>query len=373
MKNNRSSYLSTRRDSWVEINLGNIEYNICELKRHIRSGQKILAVIKADAYGHGAVMTAPTLIASGVSMLGVASLDEGIQLRENKIDLPVLVLGAVPIWSFDMAAKNNITISIFSDQHLEAAKLTYEKTGKKTKAHIKIDTGMNRIGISPDLAADFIKKVQKSDFIELEGIFTHFACAESREKTQKQIETFKNIIKNIDTSKLLIHCSNTAALLAYDTSFANMVRVGIGIYGLLPDFPLDYRNPPNLKQVIGLKGRVVNIHKVKTGEGVSYSHTFQAEKPVKIATIPIGYADGVPRALSNKLVGKLNGKEIKQIGNITMDQMMFDITEIEAQEGDIITLLDETLPIDVWAKEIGTINYELTCRLKVRLSRVFTR
>lgn len=375
MKNNRSSYISTRRDAWIEVNLNKVEHNISELKKFISEDKKILAVVKADAYGHGVLMLTPTFIATGISMLGVASLDEARQLREEGFNLPILVLGAAPIWAYDWVAENNITISIFSEQHLLAAQQTFKKTGQKIQAHVKINTSMNRIGISPDKAIEYIQQVQNSDFINLTGIFTHFACAENRDITDKQIKIFKNIISSIDNKNLLIHCANTATTIAYQDKldFTNMVREGIGLYGLMPDLPKHTENKPDLKQIIALKSRIVNIHETQKEEGVSYSYTYKTPSNIKIATIPIGYADGVPRALSNKLTGKLNGKKIKQIGNITMDQMMFDITGIDANEGDIITLLDDELPIDTWAKELKTINYELTCRLKVRLPRVFVR
>lgn len=376
MKNNRSSYLSTRRDSWVEVNIANVEHNICELKKFIKQDKKIFAVIKADAYGHGALMLAPTFIASGIYMLGVASLDEARQLREGGFNLPILVLGAAPIWAFDWAAENNITLSIFSKQHLQAAQQAFEKTGIKVQAHVKIDTSMNRIGIDTDDALEFIKTIQNSEFMDLKGIFTHFACAEDRSITNNQINKFKNIVEKVENKKdLLIHCANTATTIAYPDKleFTNMVREGIGLYGLMPDLPQDITEKPDFKQVIGLKARIVNIHEAKANEGVSYSYSYKATHPTKIATVPVGYADGIPRALSNKLVGKLNGQKINQIGNITMDQMMFDISGIDANEGDIITLLDNELSIDTWANQLKTINYELTCRLKVRLPRVYVR
>ena len=171
----------------------------------------------------------------------------------------------------------------------------------------------------------------------------------------------------------MIHIQNTAATFAYDIP-SNMVRVGISLYGLLPDLPKETKNIPQLKQVMSLKGRITNVHEVKAGEGVSYSHTFTAYEPTKIATIPIGYADGVDRRLSNKIYGIVNGHKIRQTGNITMDQMMFDLGDISAQAGDVVTLLDENeLSLDNWAEILETINYELTCRLKVRLPRVYTR
>lgn len=368
MKFSRQSYINTHRDSWVEVNLEYLAQNVKSIKSRVR-GAKLLAVVKADAYGHGAVMCAPTMLASGVDMLGVASIDEGLNLRDAKIDCDILVLGAVPVWSVDSAVENNLAISIFSKEHISACKSAFDKTGIKAQVHIKIDTGMNRIGVSKADAVEFIKQVQNSDFIELKGIFTHLANAETLKKTKKQLDEFSKIISQIDTTGLLIHSMNTAGILNYENSF-NLVRSGIALYGLFPDEKIE---GVDLKQVLSLKGRIVHIHEVSKDDGVSYGHTFVANSAIKIATIPIGYADGVPRSLSNKIFATLNGKKIKQIGNITMDQMMFDITGVEAVEGDIITLLDEVQSINEWADIIGTINYELACRLKVRLPRVYTR
>ena len=378
MKLQRQSNINTKRDAWVEINLDAVEKNILELKTFVKKDSKVLAVVKADAYGHGSVMITPTLLASGVDYLGVASIDEGIELRENKFDVPILVLGAAPIWAFDCAAQNNISLSVFLDNHIEAAKITFKKTGIKTKAHIKLDTGMNRIGVRQSDAVDFIKRVQNCKAIELQGIFTHFACAENEEKTLAQIKIWDDILSQIDTSGLILHCFNTAAAIArYNIKNYNMVRLGISLHGLIPDLPPFVKKIPYLTPVMSLKGRIINIHTANEGEGVSYSHTYKTDKKTTIATIPIGYADGVARSLSNKIYGILNGKKIKQIGNITMDQMMFDITGINANEGDIITLIgkdgNEKISINEWADILGTINYELICRLKARLSRVYTR
>ncbi|MBQ8886372.1 MAG: alanine racemase [Candidatus Gastranaerophilales bacterium] len=374
MKYQRLSNINTKRDAWVEINLDAIEKNILSLKTFVKEGTKILAVVKADAYGHGSSMIAPTLLASGVDYLGVASIDEGIELRNNKFKSPILVLGAAPIWAFDYAAQNNISLSMFLDNHIEAAKLTYRKTGLKTKAHIKLDTGMNRIGVEKDYAVEFIKKVQSLECVELQGIFTHFANAENEEKTLEQLKIWDNILSQVDTKGLILHCFNTAATISkYQEKNYNMVRLGLALYGLVPDLPSFANEVPNLIPAMSLKGRIINIHTAKSGTGVSYCHTFVAKKDTKIATIPIGYADGVDRRLSNKIYGILNGQKVPQVGNITMDQMMFDISGIDANEGDIITLIGDDISINDWAEKLGTINYELTCRLKARLSRVYTR
>ena len=374
MKNVRQTNINIHRDSWVEINLENIAYNMRSLRKNTPKGIKLLAVVKADAYGHGSVMIAPTLLASGADMLGVASIDEGVDLRQAKINCEILVLGAVPVWAVESAVKADLTIAIFSKEHLIACKQAYERTGKRPKVHVKLDTGMNRIGVASDAAVDFINEVRKADYLEFGGIFTHLANAENREKTQIQIDRWNSVISQIDTTGLLLHILNTAGAMCYDMPNSNMYRAGIGIYGLYPDLPVDGKiRKPDLKPVMSLKARIVNIHEAHDGEGISYGHTFTAHGNRKIATVPLGYADGVPRGLSNKIFGSLNGKDVPQVGNITMDQMMFDITGVDANLGDIITLLDEKHSIDEWAKILGTINYELTCRLKVRLPRVYTR
>lgn len=374
MKNIRQSNISIHRDSWVEINLENLAHNIKEIKKNIPHGKKTLAVVKADAYGHGAVMLAPTILASGIDMLGVASIDEGIDLRNAKINCEILVLGAVPVWAVENAVSANISISIFSQEHLTACKLAFERTGIKPKVHVKLDTGMNRIGVQPDDAIEFIKSVREAQYLQFQGVFTHFYEAESVEETSKQVGIWNNIISNIDTEGLLLHIQNTAGSLCYEVATSNMCRIGIGLYGMAPDYPEKEFRKPNLKPLMSVKGRIVHIHEAKAGTGVSYCHRFKTTEPTRIATVPIGYADGVSRGLTNKISAELNGKKVRQIGNITMDQMMFDITNIDANVGDVITLIgDNAMTFDEWAKILGTINYELTCRMKVRLPRVYTR
>lgn len=373
MKNIRQSNINIHKDAWVEINLENLAHNIREIRKIIPKNKKFLGIVKADAYGHGAQMIAKTMLASGVDWFGVSSIDEGLDLREIKIKAPILVVGAVPVWAVETATQNDISISIFNDEHLDACKDTFERTGIKSKVHVKIDTGMNRIGVRSEWAVEYIEKVRQADYLEFEGVFTHLAAAEEKAPTEEQLKRWNEVVSQIDTTGLLLHIQNTAATFAYDIP-SNMVRVGISLYGLYPDLPQNTEYIPQLKQVMSLKGRITNIHTVFPPEGVSYSHTYIAYEPTKVATIPIGYADGVDRKLSNKIYGLLNEKKIRQIGNITMDQMMFDIGDTDAQTGDIVTLLDEeNLPIDSWAEILDTINYELICRLKVRLPRVYTR
>ena len=338
MKNVRQANVNIHKDAWVEINLESLANNIIEIKKGIPENKKFLAIVKADAYGHGAAMIAQTMLASGVDALGVSSVDEGLDLRKVKIKCPILVVGAIPLWAIESAAQNDIAFSIFNDEHLNACREVFERTGIKPKVHVKIDTGMNRIGVRSEDGVKYIEKVRKADYLNFEGVFTHLASAEEDDETQKQVDRWNSVVKNIDTTGLLLHVQNTAATFAYNIE-SNMVRVGISLYGMYPDLP------PHINY-----------------------------KPARVATIPIGYADGVSRNLSNKIYALVNGKKVKQIGNITMDQMMFDLGDVEAKIGDVVTLLDDkNLSLDNWAEILHTINYELTCRLKVRLPRVYVR
>ena len=381
MKNVRTSFTNKHRDSWVEVNLSYLEENVLNIKENIKNveNKNLLAVIKADGYGHGSLMCAPTLLACGINSFGVASIDEGLELRENKIKCPILDLGAVPIWAYETALDYDIEVSIFNEEHIEAIKMLYERTRKKLKVQVKIDTGMNRIGINYKDAPSFINKLRNCDFLELKGVFTHFADAENPSILNSQIEKFNYVLDNIDLKGLKIHCQNSLGAFMVDDERYNTIRLGIIIYGLTP---LTEGIPPvvqlpELKQLMSVKGRITNIHTIKENEGVSYGHIFKAKKETKVATVPLGYADGISRNLSGKIQGSINGKSINQIGRITMDQMMFDITGIDANTGDVITILgyDENnlLSVDNWAKILGTINYELTCRLKVRLPRIYVR
>jgi len=373
VKNIRQSNINIHKDAWVEINLEHLSENICNIKKLLPQDKKLMAIVKADAYGHGAQMLAQTMLASGVDEFGVSSVDEGIDLRLAKIKAPILVVGAVPTWAFETAVKNDITISIFNEEHLEACKNVYQRIGIKPKVHIKLDTGMNRIGVRKEEAVEFIQHVQDLNYLTLKGIFTHLAVAEDENIAREQINTWTEIVSQVDTKNLCLHIQNTAGTFAYDIP-SNMVRVGISLYGLYPDLPSKDFIRPSLKPILSLKARITNIHTLLAGESVSYGQTFTAYETTRIATIPIGYADGVSRLLSNKIEANVNGENIRQVGNITMDQMMFDLGDNEAQIGDVITLINgEDLTLDYWAEILGTINYELTCRLKVRLPRVYVR
>lgn len=377
MKAYRSPLAQTRRDAWTEINLSHIQHNVKQVKSVIGPDVKIMAVVKADSYGHGAAMVTKILGNSGVNMFGVAAVDEGIQLRIAKIKQPVLILGPTPLWAIESAVTNNLDITIFADAHLKDCINVAQKLQYPINVHIKIDTGMHRIGVDYKKAHDLIMRACASKEINLKGIFSHLACAEDPEKSIVQIERWNKVIEKLNQKPEYLHFTNSSAISVYKDIHYNLVRTGLEIYGLQPDLPAD-QSKPDLKQAMALRGRITHLHTAQPGEGVSYGYSYKvSDKPVTIATLPIGYADGVSRNLSNKIYGIINGQKVPQVGNITMDQMMFDVSGLDnVAPGNIITLLGEAdgefVSIDSWAEILNTINYEIPCLLKVRLPRVYT-
>lgn len=354
---------STQRDAWIEINLSALERNFKKLKELLKTD--IIAVVKADAYGHGATTICPILQSLGINSFGVATVDEGIALRSSGIKVPIVILGATPFWTFEGCHKNNLTITIYSTEQLKQVEDFAKKANSKLPIQIKIDTGMNRLGISFQETKEIIERIMNSTNLKLEGIFSHLSDAKNYDFSKLQKERFDHALDNFSQLKIPKHIANSYAATNYPEFRYNIVRIGIALFGQEFNF---------LEPIISLKGRITQIHKVKPNEYVSYERTWTAESESLIATIPIGYADGIDRKLSNKIIAKCNDKKINQVGTITMDQMMFDITNIpNSKVGDIITLIDNELLISSWANELKTITYELLCRLKIRLPRVYIR
>lgn len=356
----------TERDAWLEINLSALERNYKKIKDITKTD--IMAVLKADAYGHGATTIAPILQSLKVNSFGVATVDEGIALRTAGIRLPILILGATPFWTLESSYKNNLTVTIYAHEQIsqiEELSKKYKNENFKMVVQLKIDTGMNRLGVDYKETKDVIHKILNCSFLQLEGIFTHLSDAKDYNFSKLQKERFDVAIETCRGISLQKHIANSYSAINYPEFRYDLVRTGIALYGQEFNF---------LEPLISLKGRITQIHKVYADEFVSYERTWKAKKDTLIATIPIGYADGVDRNLSNKITAIYKGKEIKQIGTITMDQIMFDITEVkEPQINDTITLIGDRVQISSWAEELNTITYELLCRLKMRLPRIYTR
>ncbi|MBY0403051.1 MAG: alanine racemase [Cyanobacteria bacterium] len=388
MKLSRAVPTQTRRDAWIEVDLGALEHNTRVIRQSIQGDVALMAIVKADAYGHGAVMCIPTLEASGVRFVGVASMDEALSLRQAGVEIPILVIGAIPDWSVQMAITHDIQLTVFAYNHLESLKAACQLSGKPVKVHIKVDTGMNRIGVDYREALSFIQQCVASPFLQIEGIFTHLACSEDPDITQMQYQRWEEVLSQLDFKPPYLHFGNSLGALGYPDKRFNMVRIGIGFYGYLPEadpVKINRLAPlPSLKPVMGLKARIMRLHHAPPASGVSYSYSYKTPpgKDTLIATLPLGYADGVPRLLSNRLEGFLRGVRVKQIGNITMDQMMFDVSDVpDACVGDTLTLLGsettsagvETITLSHWASAINTLEYELMCGLRVRLPKTYTR
>ena len=354
---------STQRDSWLEINLSALERNYKKLSEKIKVN--IMAVVKADAYGHGATTIAPVLQSLKIHSFGVATVDEGIALRNSGIKVPILILGATPFWSYESCCSNQLTITIYSCEQLNQLEDFCKNKNYIVPVQLKIDTGMNRLGISPSEVTKTLLKITSSKYFILEGIFSHLSDAKNIEFSKLQKDKFDNALKACPGMPLQKHIANSYAGINYPDFSYNLVRFGIALYGYEDDF---------LEPILSVKGRITHLHKVNKNDYVSYDRTWQAQKESIIATIPIGYADGIDRNLSNKIVGIYNGRQIKQVGTITMDQMMFDVSEIgNPKTGDIITLIGKEVSIDSWAKILNTITFELVCKLKLRLPRIYTR
>ncbi|KPH74329.1 MULTISPECIES: alanine racemase [Bacillaceae] len=370
------------RDTWVEISLDALKSNVKAFKNHINPKTKLMAVIKADGYGHGAIEVAQAALEEGADYLAVAILDEALQIRKAKINAPVLVLGYTGIsteTAVEDAINSNITLTVFTKEIAKEIVKTAEELKKIAKVHIKIDSGMNRIGIRKREEALELISLLTSNYVQIEGIFTHFADADNSDSTytDKQFKHFLSVVDYLEEHDIQIpikHCCNSAATISYPHMHMDMVRVGISLYGLYPSEHL--KNKIKLIQVMSFKTKPVHIKNVDIGEPISYGCTFSTKSHSKIATIPVGYADGFTRALSNKGNVSVKGKRAPIVGRICMDQSMIDITDIPyVSKEDTVTIFGEPsdgfISLDEVAEQLQTIHYEIVCLIGRRVSRVY--
>lgn len=363
------------RPTWAEVKLGNLDYNFAQIKKIIAPGVKVMVCVKADAYGHGLIPVAKRLSFCGADYLGVASIDEGIKLRKANINLPILVLGVILKNDIEPLFKYRLAATVCSEELALALSKRASSLHKSINIHIKIDTGMGRIGVMHKQALKIIKHIQRLKFVNVEGIFTHFACADfDKNFTSYQIDLFGGLIAELDRQAIfipLIHTANSAGIINYENSHFNMVRPGLSVYGLYP-----FSAPRiNLKPVLSLKTKVVYVKKVPKGCGISYGHTYVTKKNTTIVTLPIGYGDGYPRNLSNRASVLIRGKRFKISGRICMDQMMVDVQDTPVKIGDEAILIGGRGKNKITAEELarlcGTIPYEIVCGLGSRIPRVY--
>ena len=363
------------RPTWAEVNLKSLVYNLNQVKKALPAHTRIMATIKADAYGHGLIPVARKLAGCGVDYFGVASIDEGIKIRSAGIKVPILILGLVFKKDIAPLFKHGLTCTVCSyELALELDKMA-RKSGQKAKVHIKVDTGMGRVGVTPEEGLKLIKEINRLKFIEIEGVFTHFALADAdKEFTSRQIFLFNQLIFKLAREGInipLLHTANSMALLAYPDSHFNMVRPGLVLYGLYPKPGLKVR----LKPVLSLKTKVMFVKKVPKGCGISYGHIYVTKNNTTVITLPIGYGDGYPRNLSNSGKVLVKGKSFKISGRICMDQIMVDVGSLEVRLGDEAVLIGCQGKNQITTEELaslsGTIPYEIVCGLGSRIPRVY--
>jgi alanine racemase len=375
---NQQSY----RDTWAEVSLEAIKHNTEEFKKYIGECVGLMAVVKADGYGHGAVPVAKAAVEAGADYLAVAILDEAIELREAGITEPILVLGYTPTRSIRQAVIAGVDITVFSEEVLDEIILQSDALQKTVSIHLKIDTGMTRIGVQTrEEALVLATKAVASRFVVLKGIFTHFANADSEDPsyTQQQFERFRSITSYLDDNGISIplkHCCNTAGTMNFPEMHLDMVRVGIGLYGLYPDVSLK-EHPISLQQAMTLKTKIAWLKKVVKSQPISYGCTYTPSTKRIIATLPIGYADGLSRQLSNCGQFLVHGQKVLVAGRVCMDQTMIDVTSVPSyQQGDEVIIFggngEAFQSVDEIALLMGTINYEVVCLIGKRVPRIYT-
>lgn len=366
--------------TWAEIDLDALKFNFDNIRRSLKPNVKVMSVIKADAYGHGVIECAKTLLACGTDAFAVATASEALELRQAGFDTPTLILGAVASEDFKSLIENDITLGISDTKSAEALSETAKKVGKRVKIHIKADTGMSRLGFvagGRDTVGEILK-ISKLPNIEIEGIFSHFACAdeEDAEYTKMQFKRFCDLTNALEAEGLKIpikHIANSAAIIMYPETHLDMVRPGIILYGYYPSDEVD-KKKISLKPVMSVKSRVTLVKEAEAGVGVSYGKVYITEGKTKIATVPIGYADGYPRALLGKAKMEARGGLAPVIGRICMDQCMIDVTNVHNIEiGDEVTVFGNgKITADDMAKWLGSISYEVLCLVAMRVPRVYT-
>lgn len=366
--------------TWCEVSLDAITHNL-EQFRGIAPTAKIMAVVKADAYGHGVQEVSRTLADSGVDALAVAFTDEAFQLRKNGISIPILVLGHTPVEYMGEIVDLDITPTVYDFSTAKAVSNAAQRRNKIAKIHIKIDTGMNRLGYLANTdTVETILDLATLPNIQIEGLFTHFACADDENDayTKQQFDRFTALVSDLEKKGLYIpqkHVCNSAAAIRFPEMHLDMIRIGISLYGL---YPSNIKYNIDLRPAMQLKSTIAHIKEVEQGEAISYGGIYVTNRKSKVATIPIGYADGYSRLLSGRAKVIVNGKFVPVLGRICMDQCMIDVTDVNniniedevvlfgAQEG-------LSIPIEELAQIEGTINYELLCVIGKRIPRCYTQ
>ena len=374
--------MRTNQRCYADIDLRAIGHNIDQVKGKIPEGVKVMAVIKADAYGHGAVQVGKYL-ENQVDYFGVATIEEAVELRKSGLQLPILILGYTLKEQYKNVVSYGITQTIYSYQAACALNEEAQKQQKKAVVHIALDTGMTRIGFqTEEESIGEIQKIKELPWLEVEGIFSHFSCADEKDKTyaNMQMEKYDSFLDRLEEAGVEIpikHLCNSAGIMEFDHHRYQMVRSGIITYGLYPSEEVD-KTALDLQPALTWKSHVAHVKTVKAGLGVSYGATFITRENMKIATVLVGYADGYPRSLSNKGRMLIHGKSVPIIGRVCMDQVMIDVTDVEnVQVEDEVTLVgrdgDEVIPVEELAAMSYSLNYEFECDINKRVIRNYLK
>ena len=370
----------TQTRTWTEIDLSNLEHNYRALRAMLPQGCRFLGVVKADAYGHGAVQVARRLETLGAEYLAVACLDEALELRQAGITTPILILGYTPTDRAEALLDNGITQTVYDVEMARALSNAAAAAGKTLKIHVKADTGMSRLGWlcggeNLSAAVETMAQVCALPGLEAEGIYTHFANADGDEDyTMLQFARFLDLLEALKERGITFairHCAASAAALKFPCTHLDMVRPGIALYGHYPDPSCEGLDGPGLRPVMTLKTRVASVKTVPAGTPVSYGCTHVLDRETKLAALTIGYADGLPRLCSDKLEVLIGGQRATIVGRICMDMCMVDVTGLDVAPGDEVEVFGEHLPIEDVAALAGTIQYELLCAVSPRVHRAY--
>lgn len=369
------------RPAWLEIDLDRMQYNFDEIRKIVPMTADIMAVVKADAYGHGASRVAKELMSFGVKRFGVATLSEALNIRKKSPKAQVLIMGYNPEYLAQTAIENSIRTTVYLKEQAEHLSRTAAAIRKDAIVHIKLETGMNRLGFLPnEESLEIISSIAKMSNIIIEGIFTHFPASDDDwDYTRKSMNKFLDFVAKLESMGVKIpvkHVNNSAAIINFPEFSQDMVRAGVLIYGVYP-FPEADRKFLKLKICLSVKAQVSHVKDMKAGERLGYGLTYTAPKDIRVATLPIGYADGWSRELSNKGLVLIDGKRAPIIGRVCMDQMMVDITDLEVSRGDEAVLMgrqgEEEITIEEIAALIGQIPAAVLCMISRRLPRVYIK
>lgn len=365
------------RSTKAIVHLGAIGHNVAKIRKKVDSKREIMAVVKADGYGHGAVEVSLSALKSGANCLGVAVPEEGEEIRRAGLDAPITVLGLIQPEEAYKVIDFGLEQTICSVEVAEALNQIASNKGTVVPVHIKIETGMGRVGVQPVDALPFARTIEKFKNLTIKGIFSHFSCVDEVDKTfaKKQVEIFDEVVREIEASGIKIpkkHMANSAAILDFPESYYDLVRPGIMIYGLYPSPEVSHSI--ELKPAMTFMTRITFVKKVPFGTPISYGRTFITDKETSVATLSVGYADGYSRLLSGRGEVLVKGFRAPLVGRICMDMCMIDVSGVEnVRPGDEVILFGEGLPVDEVAEKIGTINYEVVCAVGKRVPRVYVR